>query len=70
MGGPAGIPRTIIERIANEIQKLVAQPETIEILKKMGFEPYYNGPEKTAELLKADIVKYARVIKAANIKAE
>jgi tripartite-type tricarboxylate transporter receptor subunit TctC len=70
VGGPAGIPKTIIDRIANEIQKLVAQPDTIEVLKKLGFEPYYNGPEKTGELLKADIVKYARIIKAANIKSQ
>jgi tripartite-type tricarboxylate transporter receptor subunit TctC len=69
VGGPAGIPGSIIGRIAKEIEKLVAQPETKEILKNLGFEPYYNGPEQTAQLVKADIAKYARIIKAANIKS-
>ena len=35
-----------------------------------GFVPFYNNPEQMAALLKADIAKYARLIKAANIKSE
>mgnify|MGYP003394696867 CR=1 FL=1 len=70
VGGPAGIPKSIIDRISAEIKKLVAKPEIKEILNKMGFEPYYNDPGETAALLRADIDKYARIIKAANIKVE
>lgn len=36
----------------------------------MGFEPFYNDPETTAALLKADIAKYAKIIKGANIAVE
>jgi len=70
VGGPAGIPKPIVNRIAGEIQKLVAKPKSKEILNKLGFEPFYNGPDETAALLKADIAKYARIIKAGNIKVE
>ena len=70
VGGPAGIPKPIIDRIAAEIKKLVAKPETKEILNKLGFEPYYSNPEQTAALLKSDIVKYAKIIKDAKIKVE
>lgn len=69
VGGPAGIPKAIIDRLAAEIRKLTAKPETKEILNKMGFEPFYNAPEQTAALLQSDIAKYAKVIKDANIKA-
>lgn len=70
VGGPAGIPKPIIDRIAAEIRKLVAKPETKEILNKMGFEPFYNDPQQTAALLKSDIAKYAKIIRDANIKVE
>jgi tripartite-type tricarboxylate transporter receptor subunit TctC len=36
----------------------------------MGSEPYYNNAEQTAALLRSDIDKYGKIIKAANIKPE
>ena len=70
VGGPAGIPKPIIDKIAAEIAKLVALPDTKEKLAAQGCEPYYNGPEKTAVLIREDIEKYAKIIKTANIKVE
>ena len=69
-GGPAGIPKVIIDRIAAEIGKLVAKPDTREKLHAMGSEPFYNNPEQTAALIKSDIAKYGKIIKDANIKVE
>jgi tripartite-type tricarboxylate transporter receptor subunit TctC len=70
VGGPAGMPKSIVDRIAAEIQKLVSRPDTREKFNKVGFEPYYNNPEQTTALLRADIVKYAKIIKDANIRVE
>jgi tripartite-type tricarboxylate transporter receptor subunit TctC len=70
VGGPAGIPKRIVDRIAAEIQKLVAKPDTKEKLSRVGFDPFYNGPAQTTALLKADIAKYAKIIKEGNIKIE
>jgi tripartite-type tricarboxylate transporter receptor subunit TctC len=70
VGGPAGIPKPIVNKISAEIQKLLARPDTKEKLNKLGFEPFYNDSERTAALLKSDISKYARIIQAANIKVE
>ncbi len=70
VGGPAGIPKSIIDRIAAEIRKLVALPDTKEKLNSQGSEPYYNNPEQTAALIKSDIAKYGKIIKDANIKVE
>jgi tripartite-type tricarboxylate transporter receptor subunit TctC len=68
--GPAGIPAVIVNRISGEIEKLVAKPNTQQILRRLGFEPFYNNPEKTAAILREDIAAYARIIKAANIEPE
>ena len=70
VGAPAGTPRVIIDRIAAEIAKLVAIPETRQKLDDQGFVPYYNNPEQTAALLKSDIIRFAKIIKEANIKSE
>ena len=70
VGGPAGIPKPIIDRISAEIKKLVARPDTREKLNALGSEPYYNDPEQTAALIRSDIAKYGKIIKDANIKAE
>jgi tripartite-type tricarboxylate transporter receptor subunit TctC len=70
VGGPAGIPKTIVNRISAEIKKLVERPDTKEKLNSMGSEPYYNNAEQTAALLRSDIDKYGKIIKDANIKPE
>jgi tripartite-type tricarboxylate transporter receptor subunit TctC len=70
IGAPGGTPKAILERIAGEIEKMLALPETRAKLDAQGFEPYFNGPDKTAAILKADIVKYGKIIKDAGIKAE
>ena len=70
VGAPAGTPKVIIDKISAEIEKLVAMPETKEKLDAQGFVPYYNNPEQTAALLKADIIRFAKIIKDANIKTD
>jgi tripartite-type tricarboxylate transporter receptor subunit TctC len=70
VGGPAGIPKPIVDRISAEIRKLVVRPDTKEKLNALGSEPFYNTPEQTAALIKSDIVRYGKIIKDANIKVE
>ena len=70
VGGPAGIPKTIVDKIAAEIRRIVALPDTKEKLNAQGFEPFYNSAERTTAMLRSDIDKYAKIIKHANIKAD
>lgn len=70
VGGPAGIPKPIVDKLAAEIRKIVALPDTKEKLNAQGFEPYYNGPVETGEMLRSDIEKYAKIIRHANIKID
>jgi tripartite-type tricarboxylate transporter receptor subunit TctC len=70
VGAPAGTAKSIIDRISAEVAKLVATPDAKEKLDAQGFVPAYKNPEEMAAQLKADIVRYARIVKAANIKSE
>ena len=68
VGAPAGTPKAIVNKIAAEVEKLVAMPETQKMLDAQGFVPYYNGPERTGEMIKQDIARFGKIIKSANIK--
>jgi len=67
---PAGTPRPILDRLAAEIEKLAALPETRKAIETQGMVAFFNGPDQTAALVKTDIARFARIIKEANIKPE
>jgi tripartite-type tricarboxylate transporter receptor subunit TctC len=67
---PAGTPKQIIAFLHDEIVKIVALPDIRERLAVLGFEPVASTPEEFAEHVKVEFMKWAKVIKASNIKAE
>ena len=67
---PAGTPREIISKLATEITKMLNTSDLKEQLASQGVEPFISTPEQFAALMKADMAKFARVVKAANIRIE
>ena len=67
---PAATPKGIIDKLSTEIAKILAMPDIKEKLASQGVEPFISTPEQFAALVKAEIAKYAKIIKAANIKFE
>ena len=67
---PAGTPRAIIDKLSGELAKIVATADYREKVAAQGVMPLYSTPEQVAGLIKADMAKYARVIKAANFRFE
>jgi len=67
---PAGTPAPIVDRLHTEIRKILAEPEVQEKLKAFGMEPADMTTTQIAAFQKAEVEKWAQVIKAANIKAE
>ena len=65
---PAGAPRPIIDRMSTEMAKILAMPDFKETMAKQGMSPYVSTPEQYTALMKADIERYGKIIKAANIK--
>ena len=64
---PAGTPRDIINRLYAEWIKIEAMPDTKEQLQKAGIDPMSGTPEQFSQFLKAETVRWAKVIKEANI---
>jgi tripartite-type tricarboxylate transporter receptor subunit TctC len=67
---PSGTPRQIVTRLHGDIAKALAQPDVKERLATMGAEPVGNSPEEFRAFVKAEIVKWAKVVKAAGLKVE
>ncbi len=68
--GPAGLPAELAARIQRDIVRVINQPETRDRLIGMGVDLIGNSPEEFGAFLRAEIPRYAKVIKDAGIKAE
>ncbi len=67
---PAGTPAPVIARLNGEIVKALASPDLSAKLEGMGITVVSSTPEELGALLRADIAKWAPVIKARGIKAD
>jgi len=67
---PAGTPQDVIDRLHREIVRIVALAEVRERLSALGFEPIASTPGEFADRIRWEIDKWAKVIRAANIKAQ
>jgi tripartite-type tricarboxylate transporter receptor subunit TctC len=67
---PAGTPNEIIERWQSEISRMAAAPDVRERLEALGFAPVANTPAEFGERLKAEMAKWGKVVRDANIHAD
>lgn len=67
---PAGTPRDIVDRLNAETRKAMADPESRKQLIANGIEPLSSSPEELAAIIRADIPKWAKVIKASGASAD
>jgi tripartite-type tricarboxylate transporter receptor subunit TctC len=67
---PAGTSPEIIDRLHREIVRIVAMPDVRERLAALGFEPIAGSPREFADRIKWEIDKWAKVIRAADIKPQ
>jgi tripartite-type tricarboxylate transporter receptor subunit TctC len=70
MLGPAGMPRDIVAKLNGEIAALLRIPEVHDGLVRQGLEPVTGTPEQFAALIRADLARWARVVKDARIVAD
>jgi tripartite-type tricarboxylate transporter receptor subunit TctC len=67
---PAGTEESIIDLLYHEVATILAAPEVQERFAAIGVNIVGNTPEEFAAQIKAEAAKWARVIRAANIKVE
>jgi tripartite-type tricarboxylate transporter receptor subunit TctC len=67
---PAGTSPTIVNRLHGEISKIMASADMRKRLASIGAEPAAMGPSEFRAYLKADLARWAPVIKQVGIKPE
>jgi tripartite-type tricarboxylate transporter receptor subunit TctC len=70
LAGPAGMPADIVDRLANEVGRVMRLAEVREKSLALGAEPAPGTPAQFAAFIRAEIPKWAAVIKKGNIKAD
>jgi tripartite-type tricarboxylate transporter receptor subunit TctC len=66
----AGTPADIVDRLSVELRKILALPEIKEALANQGAEPVIDTPEEFAAIVRADVAKWARIVKQTGAKAD
>lgn len=67
---PAGTPSDIVRRLSAETVKAVGAADLRERFAQLAIEPVGNSPEQMGKFLNEEIVKWAKVINTAGVKAE
>jgi tripartite-type tricarboxylate transporter receptor subunit TctC len=67
---PAGTPREIVTRLNRAVVQIVQFPDVREKLAAQGAEPLAGSPEQAGEFVRREISRWAKVVKAANIRLD
>jgi tripartite-type tricarboxylate transporter receptor subunit TctC len=67
---PANTPPDVAQRLAGEIEKMLAKPETKERMLNTGVEVFYTGPKEFDAYVKSELVKWTSLIKEVGIQPE
>ena len=67
---PAGTPRPIIERVNREVVAMMKAPEMREKLAGQGLNARWSTPEEADQLIKSEMVRWAKVAKESGAKLE
>ena len=67
---PRGSPANVVERLNREVAKALQVPDVVTRLKDEGYEPVASTPENMAADIKTETATWARVVKAAGIRAD
>jgi tripartite-type tricarboxylate transporter receptor subunit TctC len=64
------MPRPLVQQINADLQKAVSSPETAKRLNDAGIELAPGSADQFSSFVKAEVVKWAKVIKEAGISAD
>ena len=67
---PAKTSPSVVAKFSGEVNDLLKQPDVREALGKMGMNPAGGTPEQFGAMVRKELARWDRVVKAANIKAD
>lgn len=67
---PAGTPRDIVARIQAESMNALRQPDMMQKVREQGFEVVTSTPESAQAFIAAEVARWGKLVRDANIKAD
>ena len=67
---PAKTPRPIVEKLNTEVVKILHLPEVRQYLLDQGLDPAPTRPEEFSAYIRAEVNKWARVVREVNVSSE
>ena len=67
---PAGVPRDIVARLGAEFARMMQAGDMRDRLAAMGIQPLASTPEQFGEFLKAEVTKWAAVVKDSGARVD
>jgi len=67
---PKGTPKEIIQSLNLVLNQVLQMSDVVENLEKQGAQPWSTSPQTAKEYLLKEQIKWAKVVKAAGVKAE
>jgi len=67
---PAGTPREVINQLSLEVAEALKDPAVNDKLLQLGAEPISSSPEAFGNFFKAELVKWARVVRTAKVQID
>jgi len=70
LGGPAGMPAAVVERLNREVRRALASPEVGQRFAEWGGTPSASSPEEMQRLVSAEIDKWKKVVAARKLELQ
>ena len=70
MFAPAGTPPAIVQRLQQEVAKILAAPENAKRLQDLGLEPGGQPSDELAKIIRDDIPRLGKVVKESGAKVD
>ena len=67
---PAGTPRDIVQKLADELQRIAKLPEIVQQLEEPGTRVVASSPEEYGRFLQAETARWKKVIREHKIRVE
>lgn len=67
---PAGTPRDVVDKIAGDMRRVLAQPDMKERLAGIGVDIKASTPDELARFQRAELAKWGKIIKDSGAKVD
>ena len=67
---PAGTPKPLVERMNQDIARILKEPDVVKLFREQGVEVVASSPDAFGKLVQREVTKWTEVINGANIKVE